>query len=212
MAALEGSAAWLVDPLDGTANFVAGSDDWAVMVALVVDGWTVASWIWRAVPRRLYLAEAGAGATCNGLALHRAGAPRDAAKLRGLVLTRFLDPGDAALAQANAAGFASVVAGSGSAGADYPLLAEGAQDFVLYGRALPWDHAPGALLAEEAGCVVLHRDGRRYKPEPYGTAAGGPGPYERVAPGKGLLAAADGGTWSLVNGGLFASSAQGQLA
>jgi fructose-1,6-bisphosphatase/inositol monophosphatase family enzyme len=44
---LSNELVWLVDPLDGTANFVAGSTDWAMMVALVEGGLTCAAWIWR---------------------------------------------------------------------------------------------------------------------------------------------------------------------
>jgi len=50
------------------------------------------------------------------------------------------------------------------AGVDYPLTAEGEQDFVLFWRTLPWDHAPGALLVTEAGGVVAHTDGASYRP------------------------------------------------
>jgi fructose-1,6-bisphosphatase/inositol monophosphatase family enzyme len=50
------------------------------------------------------------------------------------------------------------------AGVDYPLIAEGDQDFVLFMRSLPWDHAPGALLLREAGGIVSHLDGESYRP------------------------------------------------
>ncbi len=59
LTALDADRAWVVDPLDGTANFVAGSPDWAVMVALVANGEVAASWIWQPVARRMYVAERG---------------------------------------------------------------------------------------------------------------------------------------------------------
>jgi fructose-1,6-bisphosphatase/inositol monophosphatase family enzyme len=55
MGLLASERAWLVDPLDGTANFVAGSPDWAVMVALIEHGMTVASWIWQPVDQLMYV-------------------------------------------------------------------------------------------------------------------------------------------------------------
>lgn len=45
------------------------------------------------------------------------------------------------------------------AGFDYPRLVAGEQDFVLYQRTLPWDHAPGALLLTEAGGLARRPDG-----------------------------------------------------
>ncbi len=66
-------------------------------------------------------------------------------------------------------------------------MAEGAQDFVLFWRTLPWDHAPGALLVDEAGGLVAHLDGQGYRPG---------------HPRTGLLAAADPGTHARVLGAL----------
>jgi len=58
--------AWLINPLDGTNNFVEGNHDWAVMVALCEEGRTVASWIWQPTSQTMYTAEAGGAATRNG--------------------------------------------------------------------------------------------------------------------------------------------------
>ncbi|MDQ4090645.1 MAG: inositol monophosphatase, partial [Actinomycetota bacterium] len=62
----EAPRVWLVDPLDGTSNFVAGTPDWGVMAALVEHGRTVLSWIWRPVDRRLFVAERSGGAWADG--------------------------------------------------------------------------------------------------------------------------------------------------
>ncbi len=162
--ALEGDQAWLVDPLDGTANFVAGSPDWAVMVALVDHGTTVAAWIWRPMERVMYLAERGAGATRNGARLHRPPAPPAAQDLRGTVLGRFLDAPTRAAVARNTGRFRDVTGGTGCAGVEYPAVLEGVRDFVLFWRTLPWDHAPGSLLAQEAGATVRRLDRSAYRP------------------------------------------------
>ncbi|GAA2670136.1 inositol monophosphatase family protein [Nonomuraea recticatena] len=81
----EAPTAWLVDPLDGTANFVAGSPDYAVMAALVHHGHTVASWILRPADDRVYVAERGAGAWRDSIRLSREPASLDPAELRGAV-------------------------------------------------------------------------------------------------------------------------------
>ncbi len=198
LAALRSDRAWLVDPLDGTANFVAGSPDWAVMVALVEGAKTVASWIWLPLRRIMYMAETGGGATRNGdrLLVTPEGRP---ARPRGAVLRRFLDRWvlDRLDSDAVRDGLGDIGPGRYCAGVEYPLLVEGGQDFILFWRTLPWDHAPGVLLLREAGAAAARPDGSAYR--------------LTDAEGRGLLAAADESTWRLVQRAVFGSAA-GYLA
>ena len=155
--------AWLVDPVDGTGNFIAGSPEWAVMVALHHGSETVTSWIWQPAYRRMYVAERGSGATVNGVPLRSA--PRTGDRgLRGAVLRRFLDADTVARVDANAVGLAEVTTGRMCAGTEYPAIIEGEQDFALFWRTLPWDHAPPVLLLEEAGGTARRLDGSIYRP------------------------------------------------
>lgn len=179
----EEPAVWLVDPLDGTRNFVRGEEGFAVMAALVRQGRAVASWILRPTLDRVYTAELGSGAWCDQHRLHRSPAPESPAELRGAVLSRFLPPTSRAHVESVTPRFAEVGPGSYCAGVDYPRLAEGELDFVLFHRTLPWDHAPGGLLLTEAGGVALRLEGDPYRPDD-----------ERL----GLLNAADERTWETV--------------
>ena len=179
--ALREKRAWLVDPVDGTSNFINGGTDWSVMVALVIGGETCLSWIWRPLDDRLYVAERGAGAECNGQKIQRGPAPAAGpADLTGAVFTRFFDRDRAATIASNSARFGSVTEGS-CAGFDYPALVEGDRDFLLFWRTLPWDHAPGSLLVHESGAFVRRLDGAEYRPD---------------QDGFGLLSAADEQTWN----------------
>jgi fructose-1,6-bisphosphatase/inositol monophosphatase family enzyme len=181
LAALEGERAWLVDPLDGTANFITGEPDWAVMVALVEQGETVAAWMWCPLRDRLYVARRGAGATVNGRPLRvprRLTGPA-AQRLRGSIRRRFLDEATAARLAAHHDRFTDRP-GVLCAPLDYAVLLDGDLDFILYGRTLPWDHAPPTLLSSEAGAVARRLDGRPYRPDQTGT---------------GLLVATDEATW-----------------
>ncbi len=160
--------AWLLDPLDGTANFARGDRRWAVMAALVREGETVASAIYRHTDQRLYLTERGSGAWRNGERL--LAAARDQAtpsELRGAVLTRFLTDDERRFMLPRLTAFADVTAGFSCAGYEYPAIIEGDEDFALFQRVLPWDHAPGALLLNEAGGVARHPDGSPYRPGVY---------------------------------------------
>lgn len=192
LGALESDATcWLIDPLDGTKNFIEGSPDFAVMVALVEAGETVASWIWRPIERIAHVAERGAGAFCNGERQHVA-LPVHVPALAdlsgvvdvpGAVLSRFLTPEQRAKLAEIAPMFGGIGSGSLCAGVDYPMIVAGHQRFVRYERLSPWDHAAGTLYLAEAGGCVRRWDGGAYAPG---------------RPGNGLLAASDAAAWTLV--------------
>jgi fructose-1,6-bisphosphatase/inositol monophosphatase family enzyme len=142
---------WLVDPIDGTKNFAAGTGAFGVMVALVERGETTLSGIYLPVERDLYLAEHGAGSTWNGVRLVSQ-APREP-KLLGTVYTRLM-PKDVR-ASLNERPENIVLGDSPQCAAlEYGRIARGERDFALYYRLHPWDHAPGVLIVQEAGGVA----------------------------------------------------------
>ncbi|MDQ3653567.1 MAG: inositol monophosphatase [Chloroflexota bacterium] len=180
---------WLVDPLDGTANFTEGNPHWAMMAALVRDGETVASWTYRHADDRLFQAERGSGAWSNGERLHCDGNGRgDASSIHGAVPARFLTEDERARMTPRFPEFAAVTGGFSCAGYEYPAIIDGCQDFALFQRLLPWDHAPGALLLTEAGGVAKHPDGRAFQPD---------------ARQRGLLLASSQAVWNTVRGVLY---------
>lgn len=157
---------WLLDPLDGTANFVAGSADFGVMLALVHAGDVVASWIWQPIHEVLLVAERGAGAFKNGerisMAIHDR--ERSASELAGWVWTRFLPAEVLSTVEASGPKFASLGPGPAAAAVAYEQLLLGESDFCLYWKTEPWDHAPGALLVREYGGAARRPDGTDYRP------------------------------------------------
>ncbi len=146
--------AWTVDPVDGTKNFVHGSPDHAVMVSELRDGAVVRAWIWQPQHELAYVAERGRGAWRNGEPLRRPppGTPWRGVTSRRAWVGRAL-PGQRPLELTWVC-----------CGVDYPHLAEGAADYLLYARTQPWDHAPGSLILAEAGAVLLGFDGSPYDP------------------------------------------------
>lgn len=171
---------WTVDPLDGTANFVAGLETFAVMVGLLREGVPIAGWILSPVSGDLAVAEAGSGARLNGSPItvsSRASAPR------GMALTRLLPPELKQAWEASGLGREFEV-GSGCAGVEYPALVAGSWGSMFFWRTLPWDHVPGCLLVTEAGGRVARLDGSGYSP--------GDGR-------RGLLIASDDREWSRVS-------------
>ncbi|MDE3723701.1 inositol monophosphatase [Nocardiopsis sp. N85] len=156
---------WLVDPLDGTRNFVEGRREYGVMAALVRGGETVAAWIVQPEWDRSYVAEHGSGAWRDGVRLRREAAPTDPGEMRGAVMSRFMAPETRERAEAAFPRFAEIGGGTHCCAVDYPMLCEGSQDFLLFNRTLPWDHAPGALLLSELGGVARRPDGSVYRPD-----------------------------------------------
>ncbi len=154
--------AWLIDPLDGTANFAAGDRRFAIMVALVEKGHAVASWIHEPASGRTAVCESGGGAFVDRTRIRlQQSAP--AGPLRGGVFSRFLPPAERAIVSDNLSRIMHLP-GSACAGRAYPDIAAGHRDFNLYWRLLPWDHAPGALFLAEAGGCVRYFDGENYVP------------------------------------------------
>ena len=155
---------WLVDPLDGTPQFLGGSPDHAVMLALVQAGRTVCAVVHQPQHGRTYTAEVGSGTWRDGIRLVRAPpAQDDLGRLRGGVLRRFLDDATRQAVDANAGRFRDLTPATTCAGVEYPRLVEGGADFLLFWRTLAWDHAPGVLLLREAGGAALRPDGRDYR-------------------------------------------------
>ena len=160
---------WLVDPLDGTSNFIDGKACFAVMVALLSAGAPVCSWMLEPVTDRLHRAQRGAGAESNGVRVRTARDEPVVEALRGAVLTKYLPPQLKARVAPGCLRLAEVSPGKRCAGAEYPAIVAAEQDFALFYRTLPWDHAPGVLFLVEAGGVALRYDGRPYVPGDGGT-------------------------------------------
>lgn len=152
---------WLIDPIDGTGNFIAGCGPVSVMVALLEHGETLASWMLDPLTGVMHQAIKGGGAWRDGQRL--VALPSAAPAGQGIVKTRFL-PEDIKHHLAQSAAGVAFQSGSNCAGDDYPRVMLADSEFALYWRVLPWDHAPGALFASEAGGVVARLDGSAYRP------------------------------------------------
>ena len=139
--------------------------------------------MWRPVDKRLFVAERGAGAWMDGRRMVSPPAPTAVGDLTGAVLTRFLDDAVKCTVASNAHRFAEITPGRLCVAVDYPMIATGDQHFALFWRTLPWDHAPGVLLVEEAGGRARRLDGSEYLVAQTST---------------GLLVAADEHTWTRV--------------
>jgi fructose-1,6-bisphosphatase/inositol monophosphatase family enzyme len=157
----EADATWIIDPIDGTANFVAGNPNFVVMVALAELGETVAAWVWHPETDSILTAQRGNGVHRNGVAII---APTREKSPTGILKRTYMPEPARTLLAAFPKSVGSLVPAFKSAGIEYGALIDGRIDFLMYWRTLPWDHAPGGLLASEAGLRVARVDGSAYMP------------------------------------------------
>jgi fructose-1,6-bisphosphatase/inositol monophosphatase family enzyme len=161
---LDEGQVWLVDPLDGTSNFIDGSSVFSVMVALLEEGQTIASWLLDPVSGQMSMACRGEGAFIDEVRVRTSSASLAVSECRGSVLTRFLPDDLKEQVRAGSANLGAVLPGAKCAGFDYPSIIKGTQHYLMFWRLLPWDHAPGAFLVAEAGGHVARLDGTCYSP------------------------------------------------
>lgn len=157
-------ACWIVDPLDGTRNFVNGVDEFGTIVAYAERGRTIMGWIY-AVPQRLSaIAVLGEGATIDGrpVTVRRQPLERPSGlRSTGWLLPRWRERLVASLKRnvESRPGHCSAYA--------YLKLLGGEVDFKLSSRIHAWDHAAGALMLSEAGGSARWLgDGAAYAPRP----------------------------------------------
>lgn len=152
---------WVIDPLDGTANFVHGLPQFAVSIALLKGGKPEAGVVYNPVTDDWFTAARGQGAQWNGRKM-RVNTLRDAG--RGFVGTGFpfKSPDKLALqyryVEAALAAF-SDVRRLGSAALDLCFVACGRLDAFFEMGLNPWDMAAGVLIAQEAGAIVTDLQG-----------------------------------------------------
>jgi fructose-1,6-bisphosphatase/inositol monophosphatase family enzyme len=180
--------AFVVDPVDGTANFAAGLPLFGCMAAAVVRGEVAASWIHDPLGDDTALALRGAGAWIEDAEGRRVDDLRVAApappvgQMVAAVSWRFLPPPLRARVASRLPRLAGTVQFR-CAAHDYRLAAGGHVHVLLYNRLMPWDHAPGWLLHREAGGHAARFDGT---------------PYTPLDTTGGLIAAPDASSWEAV--------------
>ena len=173
---------WIVDPIDGTYNFVHGKREFGVMLGLIIDGITQYSWIYDVLGDAMSIAEQGAGAFCEGDRLQVAEAV-DISSMHGHVNPKYFPP----VYRPHIAEKRDLFGGCTSIGCaahEYLRIAKGQAQFSVYSRLKPWDHIAGSLIVREAGGVVSRWDGQGYKPQDFD---------------KGIIAASNEFSWKEVH-------------
>ncbi len=148
---------WLIDPIDGTENFVRGLPFVRNMVTLIHDNRPVSTFIYKPITDELFTASEGSGAFKNAQTIHVSNRPLTRAwielssplkSLEAVAVVQTLKP--------CMTGFRTI--------GEFTYVAEGQLDGMLVYQAGggPWDYAPRALLVQEAGGKVANIGSESY--------------------------------------------------
>lgn len=176
-----GRRGWVLDPVDGTANFLRGLPYWSTTLAYVEDGWPVLGWVYDPVHDELFEARAGEGAFRNGERIRTSTAATPAEACIGLSFT-FHVPRSRYVALIDGlleAGFDHRRMGSAALGLAH--VADGRTEGMVFLRANIWDVLGGMLLVREAGGVTTDVAAFGDPPRPAPVFAAAPGVAEELA-------------------------------
>jgi myo-inositol-1(or 4)-monophosphatase len=154
------SHTWIVDPLDGTTNFLHGIPQFAISIGLAREGTMIAGVIYNPANDELYIAERGKGAFLNDQRLRVAGRR----KLDECVVAcglPHIGRGDHGLFRREMSAIQDRVAGLrrfGAASLDLAFVAAGRLDGFWERDLSPWDIAAGQIMIREAGGIVSDID------------------------------------------------------
>jgi myo-inositol-1(or 4)-monophosphatase len=158
-------ALWMIDPLDGTTNFVHQFPFFCISIGLLIDGELVMGVVDAPKLGMRFYATKGGGAFLNG---ERIQASRRAEFREGLFATGFSsydDELDQQLALVSCAiREARGIRRAGAAALDLCFVAQGVYDVFWEKNLSPWDMAAGVLIASEAGAVATDFDGKPFDP------------------------------------------------
>ena len=159
--ASDGQHRWIVDPLDGTTNFLHGIPIFAVSIALERQGQIVAGVIYNPAMDELYTAERGGGAFLNDRRLRVAGRTKlaDAVIGTGVPHLGRGHHGNYLVELRNVMGEVSGIRRMGAAALDLAYVAAGRLDGFWEAGLSPWDIGAGILMIREAGGFVTDLDG-----------------------------------------------------
>lgn len=178
-------ALWVVDPIDGTANFSSGNPNCAVLISLVVDGQPVVSVTDVPMLNMRLTGIDGSCVTLNGKQLPRISEVEPASNQVGVGTVGTDDssrvPPDSRLRLIKALEYSNMRPRiSGSVGLDLAFVAQGIYEAAVSFSPYPWDNASGVLLARCAGAVVTDVDGQPWSLGSLGVIAGSSEVHEEV--------------------------------
>ena len=151
---------WIIDPLDGTSNFLHGNPFFAVSLALETNGQLMAGVIYNPITEELFTAERGRGAFVNDRRMRVANRSTldECLIVTGVPALNKQNHGVALFEQRNIMTQTAGVRATGSAALNLAYIAAGRFDGYWEAGLFPWDVAAGMLMVREAGGFVTEPD------------------------------------------------------
>ena len=174
---------WVLDPIDGTVNFVHGAPPWPISLGLIHQGRAVLGVIDHPALGTRYAGAEGLGATCNGQPIR--GSECSGLSDALVAVGDYAVGPDAAVQNAERLALTELlyprvqrIRMIGTAATALTWVAAGYFDAMVMFSNKPWDTMAGVAIAREAGVVVLDLDGLDHSPESRGTFAVSAGIWE----------------------------------
>ncbi|HAQ37010.1 MAG TPA: inositol monophosphatase [Saprospirales bacterium] len=154
---------WIIDPLDGTTNFITGIPHFSISIALYERSEAILGAVYDVMQKNFYSAIKGQGAFCNGRPI-RVNPPKLVSEM--LIATGFPYDKSKITPEFDAAlhyyvHHSRCVRRLGSAALDLCFTAQGTFDLYFEMHLNPWDIAAGTLIVEEAGGIALSLAGTK---------------------------------------------------
>lgn len=158
---------WILDPIDGTANFITRYHQSAVSLALYAEGRVVFGMVYNPFTEETFTAEWGKGAFCNGVPIH----VDEEVEFQDAIIDLGTMPYYKDCAEEVGRFAAAIIRNAsdirriGSAALAMVYAAAGRTAAMMEGILQPWDYAAGMLIAQEAGAAVTDWQGNPLVPE-----------------------------------------------
>lgn len=153
---------FVVDPVDGTKNFVEGNDRFCTMVACIVDGELTHSWIYDVVNDVMMTADKDNGVHFDGEVVEPLTRKPSLVDANGFASKKYI-PVEAHDKVDDLEDQVASIKTLGCSGHEYLELIRGNRDFIIAGQTHPWDHLPGSLALSLLGGEISRWDGGEYQ-------------------------------------------------
>lgn len=156
---------WIIDPIDGTTNFIHQIPHFAISVGIVKGGFPVCGVVYNPLTKDLYSAQINGGAFLNGRRI-QVGTEKEISEsllATGFPAYEWKSNSDVLKRIENIVGKARSVRIVGAASLDLCMVATGQLTGFFHDGLYPWDVAAGIIILQEAGGTVTNREGNEYR-------------------------------------------------
>lgn len=153
---------WVVDPVDGTYNFVHGKPEFGMLLACIIDGEVTHGWLYDIPGNRMMIAQKGKGVAINGVPVAMRAPQTSLPDMTGHAGLKYFPPAMRDDIK-NFRGRVKSLHTLSCACHEYFRVVAADTDFAIYSKMRPWDHLAGALAVQEAGGYAAKWDGSLYR-------------------------------------------------